>query len=168
MFEPLKSYFKSLKQCPTVIQLFFEIPLSEVWLYFIQCLAALFNKVTARIQYQYGTAVEVGRELEKIKSELRDRKSQMFMGIETRKILRKLKVMCLNRMGFIDPCLDYIELWDHFHYVTVFEWVLLIKDISWEEVEECSNKVEKVCGTKLFDGNELFNQAMHVRRFVTG
>jgi hypothetical protein len=77
MFKPLKSYFMSINQCPAAIKLFFDNPLSEAWMFFIQSQAALFNKVTTTIQYQQGTAMDVRKQLQKIKTDLEDRKGNL-------------------------------------------------------------------------------------------
>lgn len=179
MFEPLKSFFLSLKQCPTVIKDFFENPLSEAWLCFVHCQAAMFNKVTTSIQYQHGTAMEVCREVSKIKSDLKDRKANKFIGIETKNILTKLEtagdvlkrdvdLFMAKAMAFFDSCLDYIELWDHSHDVDHFHWILLLKPFIWEEVEASSNAVVRISRQeKLINGNELFTQAMYVQKYVT-
>lgn len=180
MYEGLKSYFMSIKQCPTVIKQFFENPMSEAWLFFIQCQAALFNKIITSIQYQHGTAMEVRRELKTIKSDLQDRKEQQFVGIETKNVLRKLEaagdvskhdvdVFMGKAMSFFDSCLEYIELWDYSQDITALEWVLLTKEISWEEIETSTNMVVTISGkANLFDnGSELFSQAMCVKNYVT-
>jgi hypothetical protein len=43
---------------------------------------------------------------------------------------------------------------------------LLRKEVSWNDVESSSILVTKVSGRK-FDGNELFTQAMCVKRYAT-
>jgi len=179
MFPALKSYFLSLNQCPTVLQTFFENPLSEAWLYFVQCQAALFNKTTTSIQYQHGTAMEVQKEVKKIKGDIEDRKLQSFVGIETKNLLKRLQNAgdvtttdvqgFMNKaMAFYDSCIDYLNLWDHSQDVEVFSWVLLTKVVSWEEVEESSNVATKISGQQqLFNGNELFSQVMCVSKYAT-
>jgi hypothetical protein len=179
-FEGLKSYFRSLKQCPTVIQQFFENPLSEAWLFFIQCQTALFTKITKNIECQHGTAMEVRREIQKIKSDLFNRKQEKFIGFETKNMLRKLEeegdvskrdveVFMSKAVSFFDSCLEYIELWDHSQDVTALEWVLLEKEISWEDVDASCHMVIRTSGqVNLFlDSSELFTQAMCVKRYVT-
>jgi hypothetical protein len=53
--------------------------------------------------------------------------------------------------------------------VTAFEWVLLQKEISWEDVDASCHMVIRTSGqVNLFlDGSELFTQAMCVKRYVT-
>jgi hypothetical protein len=178
MFPALKSYFMSIKQCPVVLKQFFENPLSEAWMFFIQCQASLFNKVTTSIQYQHGTAMEVRNELMKIKTELEDRKAHRFVGIETRNILRKLENagdiakhdadnFISKAVGFYDSCLEYISLWDHSEEVKSFDWVLLTRDVKWEEVEESMNVVLRISAKTAIIGNELFSQTMCVKRYTT-
>lgn len=180
LYEALKSYFMSIKQCPTVIRQFFENHLSEAWLLFVHCQATLFNKVITSIEYQHGTAMETRRALHQVKSDLQDRKAQQFIGIETRRVLKKLEaegvvskhdvdVFVSKALSFFDSCLEYIELWDHSDDVTTLEWILLSKEISWEDVEASCNFVVRVSGNaKMFENSsELFNQAMRVQKYVT-
>jgi hypothetical protein len=60
-------------------------------LFFIQCQAALFTKITKNIECQHGTAMEVRCEIQKIKSNLFNRKQEKFIGFETKNMLRKLE-----------------------------------------------------------------------------
>jgi hypothetical protein len=147
-------------------------------MFFIQCQASLFNKVTTSIQYQHGTAMEVRNELVKINTDIEDRKAHCFVGIETRNILRKLETagdiakhdvdnFISKAVGFYDSCLDYISLWDHSEEVQSFEWVLLTRDVMWEEVQESMNVVQRISPKTVFDGNELFSQTMCVKRYTT-
>jgi hypothetical protein len=123
----------SIKQCPDVLKQFFENPLSEAWMFFIQCQASLFNKVIQASNTSMDrTAMEVRNELMKIKTDIEDRKTHCFVGIETRNILRKLESagdiakhdvdnFISKAVGFYDSCLDYISLWDHSEEVQSFD-----------------------------------------------
>lgn len=122
--------------------------------------------------------MEVRHELMKIKTDLQDRKAHRFIGIETQNILRKLEnagdiakhdvdSFISKAVGFYDSRLDYISLWDHSEDVQSFDWVLLTRDILWEEVQESIIVVQRISEKTVIDGNELFSQTMCVKRYAT-
>jgi hypothetical protein len=59
-------------------------------------------------------------------------------------------------------------MWDYSSEVEAFDWVLLAKHVTWEEVLESMNVVKRISGkANIIDGDLLFSQTMCVKRYVT-
>ena len=51
MFLPLKTYFLSLSNCPSILKSFFENECAQIWLCFVQKQAYLFHDYRTCIEY---------------------------------------------------------------------------------------------------------------------
>jgi hypothetical protein len=179
IYDGLKSYFSSLPHCPTVIQAFFEDPLSETWMYFVHCQSSHFNRSVTKIQSQLNTAMEINQEVSNLKASLQARKNEAFLGIETKRKLNKLEkdgdVTKQQVNHFVDKatlfyatCIEYIERWDHSDDVSKLSFALLTKTPTWSEVEVANDMVCIVAGrSSAADDNRLFDQTTCVASYAT-
>lgn len=73
MYEPLKFYFQSIDNCPTIIKQFFDNSVSEVWMWFVHNVASQFHQTITRIEGDKITATEAAVEYFSLKNKLEHR-----------------------------------------------------------------------------------------------
>ena len=65
MFEPLHSFFLSEAKCPRAVKNFFEDPVSELWLWFINNQLSIFNVAVLNMEGDETTIIHITEELQR-------------------------------------------------------------------------------------------------------
>ncbi|CAH1971283.1 unnamed protein product [Acanthoscelides obtectus] len=96
MFEPLKAYFLSIDNCPTVLKQFFQNPINEAWMWFVHNIASLFHKVILDVEGDKICATEAALEYFELINKLQNRLNELYLPLK----------------DYIGPILNQDELFD--------------------------------------------------------
>ena len=173
IFPALKAYFLSQEKCPVVLRKFFEDESGEMYLLFIHGQLNLFNSAILAIEKMKVTATDVVFELNRLKTNLSERKDNKFIPVIARRKLRALEEEGLIRIAgaqkefdsFYRSCLEYLDLWGNsFGGGEQFLWIRN-KEFCWTEVEEAAEKVNEIKHADFIDQDALFDEVVLAKSF---
>ena len=87
----LKSYFCSQEHCPLLIKRFFDSKCGEIYLWFVGGQLGLFNKTILTMEKTNATATDIVLEINKLKTNLRERRDNVFISHGAKKLLKALE-----------------------------------------------------------------------------
>ena len=90
IYEGLKSYFCSQEHCPLVIKRFFDSKCAEIYLRFVHGQLGLFNKTILSMEKTNASATDIVLEINKLKTNLRERQDNVFIPHGAKKLLKAL------------------------------------------------------------------------------
>lgn len=177
LFQPLKLYFAKQTKCPIIIKSLFENPLAEQWMHFIHCQAVMFHKYISKIESQDISMCEASISLKEIKSNIEERKNELFVPLIVKQNIEKLvKEKCDTNIEiefysavrvFYETCIDYLNKWDKsFEDIAAFEWILLRKPPLWSQIQDCLPVVLEISKITINE-SELFDETCFLKNYVT-
>ena len=87
IYEGLKSYFCLQKHCPLLIKRFFDRKCGEIYLRFVHGQLGLFNKAISSMEKN---ATDILLEINKLKTNLREKRDNAFISHGTKKVIKAL------------------------------------------------------------------------------
>lgn len=176
LFEGLKSYFLAQVNCPLALRQFFTTEIGELYFWFVHGQLNVFNKTIESMEKTNSTATDVGMELAKLKTNLRNRMENKFLPQAAKRLLNKLKdsINVENFMNDVDAfygrCISYLELWEKsFDGAEDFEWICLNNELNWSEIEKAAeniNKMQKPQSQNPIMIDELFDEVSLAKGFL--
>lgn len=174
MFPALQSFFLSQEQPPTVIRKFFENEMSEIYLWHMHSLMAVFHTHIQTIEKESNSVVEVLRNLESVCKVLAERKNQHFMSLKVKGLIAQKRTegkeeecnrFCVEVVNLYSRCLEYLGKWmKPLEEFSCFKWMVLSEIPNWTDVEPCViYLIDK--GVEL-DDVKCFDQVCNLRQFV--
>ncbi|XP_042311324.1 uncharacterized protein LOC121924195 [Sceloporus undulatus] len=172
MFEPLKYYFLSLDKCPVHLQSFFSDEAGEAYFWFLRSQMSLFQIAISRIERKDISVNEVRMILEGVIKTLNERHSQAFISSKVKTLLAdvpetravKIRNEC---MSCYEETISYLSKWsESLSELKHFDWLLLERSVSWEEVECTSLWLQKNSYCEI-DEARLFDQLTKLQSFLT-
>lgn len=141
IFEPLKEYFLTLKNCPSSILKFFNNPDSKFWILFVSNQLLNFNNSIRLIESSKITVFEIANQMKVLKDKLTNRQSFCFLPHESQQEFEKLDNQTKNEVkkkvtDFYGTILNYLDIWNSaLDGAESFTWMLMYKSPSWNDVE---------------------------------
>lgn len=177
MFEPLKTYFLSIENCPTVLKQFFQNPTSEAWMWFVHNIASLFHKVILDVEGDKICATEAALEYFELINKLQNRLNELFLPLKMRESLLKLENMedsvnyrdniITHVKQFYSNCVTYLQNWSsNLSELKLFGWVNLRRQVSWAEILASCEAFKDYIGP-ILNQDELFDEISLIRTNVT-
>ena len=175
LFKPLKVYFSSHKQCPTILRQFFENPCAEPFLYFVHNQSAVFHDYILKVESQKASMAEIAFILKDLRQKLIERKCESFLPLTVDKMLKDLERegndierFKETTLTFYNSCIEYLNQWTvHFEEMENFNWILLRNLILWREVKEALEFILAKRPNSTINDNGLFDEVTCVKNFVT-
>lgn len=167
LFEPLKEYFQSLKNCAPSIKRFFENPASKFWALFISNQLKNFNESIRFMESSNITAFEIANQITILKDKLTNRQRFSFLPreslLEYQKLDTKLQDETKKKVfDFYGTILDYLNLWENsLDGTQVLTWMLMYKCPTWADIEETIEFAIEKYGEKfkeIVDRDLLFDE----------
>ncbi|CAH1984451.1 unnamed protein product [Acanthoscelides obtectus] len=180
MFEPLKAYFLSTDNCPTVLKQFFQNPISEAWMWFVHNIASLFHKVILDVEGDKICATEAALEYFELINKLQNRLNELYLPLKVRESLSKLEnmgdidrsvnyrdIFIMHVKQFYSNCVTYLKNWsENLSELKLFGWVNLKKQVSWAEILSSCEAFKDYIGP-ILNQDELFDEVSLIRTNVT-
>ena len=91
MYPALKSYFLSIEKPPVALKKFFENEATELYLWHLHSLVCIFHETVAKIERSKNSVIEILECLISVGNILKNRKSQQFVSIKVRSMLKNLR-----------------------------------------------------------------------------
>lgn len=105
LYEPLKSYFTTIENCPTSLLAFFEDPVNELYLTFVHGSLQMFQLSILKVEPDYITATEATQVYEELVVKLEERKTANFIPFAAKQLHKRL----LNEEAVDDKFLKSVE-----------------------------------------------------------
>lgn len=170
MYEPLKKYFLSTPQVPTVLVNFFENELCESYLFFVHSLMAIFQPKILEIERENNSIMDIAKILQTLDNTLKAREDAKFVPLKVRDLIstcssEEKKDEFLNDIQKCYKCCrDYLNKWRQpLVDLEIFEWMLIKKDNTIEydniipSIQFLIGKGVNLDDSKLFDEITLLN-----------
>lgn len=179
MYNPLRSYFLSLKNCPTILKQFFENPTGEIWMWFVHNVSSLFHQAILNVEGDKVCATEAALEYFSLKEKLESRLNELFVPSKVRESLSKLESMDPDKTvnyrqefsetvrGFYSNCVNYLQQWTtNLSELKLFEWVGLRKEVTWNAILLSWEACKETIGDE-FDEDACFDEFSLLKNFAT-
>lgn len=175
MYEPLKSYFQSIDNCPTIIKQFFNNPVSEVWMWFVHNVASQFHEGITNIEGNKVSATEAALEYFTLKNKLEHRLNEVFLPLKVRECLSKLNNDGQSNMEdfktqvqlFYSNCVSYLNNWSsNLKELKLFEWAGLRRQFNWNDVSQSVETFRANLG-EVLNEDQLFDEVGILINFLS-
>ena len=103
MFSPLKSYFFSREHPPVVIERFFEIEMSKLYLWHMHSVMSMFHGRIQVVERANNSVAEVLEKLELVHKVLVERKNENFMSLTVKRLIVEKR-----KEGYEDECNNFL------------------------------------------------------------
>ncbi|GLV33508.1 hypothetical protein CBL_20239, partial [Carabus blaptoides fortunei] len=136
------------EKCPMLILKFFENPMAEPWLHFINSQASLLHKAGTTIENQTESVFDVIAAMEGLKASILSKREDTFIPVNVKQTLEKLEengAVSQHEVtefreaifSFYPTALIYLEKWTRkgFQEMDMYVWIILNKIPSWSQVE---------------------------------
>lgn len=176
MFEGLKSFFMFEDKPPKTFVNFFNNPLSEAYLWFIQSQASSLNFQILKIEGKNTSVIEVLNVLKNTLEMFNEKRINCFLPINVRKILEKqeedgnitnrdVENFKLEIKLFYETFVEYLNKWmQPLEKFEIFSWMMLKEKPEWKDVESSLDFLKE----KHIEINDtfLFDQVTTIRKIV--
>lgn len=175
MFHALKEFYSAEEKCPVVLRQFFDNPCAE--LCFAHNQLALFDATILKMERSVSTAVEVYSDLAELKGELQSRKTNKFLSIKVKQLLKIAMAsgaiteddFLQTVQSFYATSLEYFDLWEASSApFRLFSWMSLRGTFSWDMFQKSLEELIKMLTPTGYDidDNALFDEVTCVCNFV--
>lgn len=172
MYLPLKEYFLTTPQVPTIIKTFFENELAESYLFFVHSLMSVFQSQIAKIERENNSVMDIVQILNLTRETLKARAGATFVPLKVRELMSNWtqdakETFIKDVKDAYNTCIDYLDKWlqplDEFK---IFDWMMILKnvDVDYEKVVSSMQFINGygVC----LDDVKLFDEITALNSFV--
>ena len=180
MFLPLKAYFQSQEKCPKLILKFFENPMAEAWLHFINTQALIFHKAIATIENQTASVFDVITLTDAIKASLLSKIEDNYIPINVQKSLEKLEengdvsqreIIKFQQaiVSFYQTALTYLEKWTKkvFQEMETYSWIILKEIPSWNQIQTALLLINKMTTNYKLLETDTYEEYVYLKQYIT-
>lgn len=174
MFQPLKSYFDGLKNCPPTIQSFLSKGSALFWLKFVEAQLALSNQYVLQTESRKITSFEVAVAALKLRDNIENRQQSQYIPAEAAELFDTLELSEQAEIkkyveNFYSELCRYLLKWSRsLDGTEVFSWMSLFVPPDWEkDVKPAVEFIQQRFSPSLIDVDSAFDETFLLRAFVS-